>query len=78
MSICSSKAKYLILDGIGTGSDCLKSKSSYENTIPSCMLSLSEVISLQLAGNGLQGSLPDIPASSSLRQLSLARNQLTG
>ena len=77
-SICSSNVQYLILDGIGASSNCQKMKNALAGTIPSCMLSSTNMTTLQLSGNGLYGSIPDMGLGSLLQQLNFASNLLTG
>jgi Leucine-rich repeat (LRR) protein len=89
-NICdASGLQSVILDSLSTGckwdlgifgrfikglfpSDILK------GTIPSCLLQLQNLTALQLSGNGLKGSIPDVNLSASLTNLQLALNALTG
>lgn len=77
-SICRSNATYIILNGIGTGLHCKQRRVCFHGKLPSCTLSLPSIDTLQLAGNGFTGLLPDLPLSSTLKSLNLARNRLKG
>ena len=81
LSLCNSNISNVYLDGIGVGSGCNKDdddKSQFHGTIPSCVFSLSSLSVLHLMGNGLTGTLSDLPANSNLTVLNLANNQLSG
>jgi Leucine-rich repeat (LRR) protein len=47
-------------------------------SIPNCLWSMSKLTSLHMAGNGLGGSLGEIPSDSALTDLILSHNQLEG
>jgi hypothetical protein len=77
-SICTSpQLTRLILDGIQT--NCKHATSySRHGSIPSCIFSMPHLQTLQLVGNGLTGTIPDIPSNSAIQNITLARNRLSG
>jgi hypothetical protein len=76
------------LDGLTAARDCKLSFSvpltgvslsqTLDGTIPDCLWSQTTMKVLNLAGNGLRGQIKDIPPESSLINLTLAHNYLTG
>jgi Leucine-rich repeat (LRR) protein len=85
----SSLLVTLALDGLSSASSCRDrllpglSKSyvihdSKVGTIPPCLFRMPILTTLHLSGNGLTGSIPDVPSESYLLDLSLSHNQLTG
>jgi len=79
MSVCNCSITNLILDGIGLGSRCnKKSKLTFYGTIPSCLFSLESLEVLHLAGNGLEGTVGELSENSSISELDLSHNRLTG
>jgi Leucine-rich repeat (LRR) protein len=89
-NICdASGVQSVILDSLSTG--CKKDLGIFgrfikglfpsdilKGTIPSCLLQLQSLTALQLSGNGLKGSIPNVNLSASLTNLQLALNALTG
>ena len=78
MSVCDSNIKTLILDGIGIGHQCKKSKLRFYGTIPPCIFSMPSLNVLHLAGNGLTGQIGELSGNCNLSELNLSNNQLTG
>jgi Leucine-rich repeat (LRR) protein len=85
----SSLLVTLALDGLSSASSCRDrllpglSKSyvihdSKVGTIPPCLFRMPILTTLHLSGNGLTGSIPDVPSESYLLDLSLSHNQLIG
>jgi Leucine-rich repeat (LRR) protein len=85
-AICSSiSLNALVLDGLHSASSCRNSVSLYREgfklgPLPQCMLSMLNLNTLHLSGNGLTGSLraDTFNISAALRDLSLSHNLLTG
>jgi hypothetical protein len=76
--ICASpNLTNLILDGIQTNCKHASSHSSH-GSIPSCIFSTPQLQTLHLVGNGLTGTIPDIPSNSTIQNINLARNRLSG
>jgi hypothetical protein len=92
--ICSSNQtlQVLALDGLSTAENCrnrifpdISASQAYflqhhlTGSIPDCLFTeMKALMTLHLSGNGLTGSIPDVSTISSLQDLSLAYNQLTG
>ena len=74
-SICMSSLRSLFLDGIGFKS--LIGPGGFQGSIPSCIFS-SNLSTLHLVGNGLTGPLPEVPESSPISNLNVARNRIGG
>ena len=74
-SVCTSNLTSLFLDGIGISSTTRG--PGFYGSIPSCIFS-SNISRLHLAGNALTGPLPEVPESSPISSLTVARNRLTG
>jgi Leucine-rich repeat (LRR) protein len=49
-----------------------------EGSIPQCLFQLQNLSTLQLSGNGLRGSIPNVDPVAGLKNLQLALNALTG
>jgi Leucine-rich repeat (LRR) protein len=84
-AICNSVSlSALVLDGLHSAKACKRSASTTHTafklgTLPSCLLSMSNLATLHLSGSGLTGSLPaEANISSVLTDLSLSHNLLTG
>ncbi len=92
-SICDAvNLETLLLDRLGSGSSCVIPIPKQlqlivhgifplhflQGTIPDCMWSMSSLITLRLSGNGLHGTIGNIPANSNLSYLSLSSNFLSG
>lgn len=89
-AICSaSNVRSLIMDLLTSGEGCGKIvlaefKGTFathlmEGTVPSCVWSLSELRTLHLSGNGLQGTIGEIDTTAlKLADLDLSNNYLTG
>jgi Leucine-rich repeat (LRR) protein len=89
-SICVARGlSTLILDGLKSAPACRQNlflaTHSYQvvgndhGTIPSCLFHMPRLATLHLSGNGLTGTLPELPAASvHLVDLSLSHNALTG
>ena len=82
ISICSATANNswdLILNGAFNELQCSSSnRHMFSCSLPSCIFASPNLVTLHLAGNTLFGQLPDIPMNSSIQDLNLASNQLTG
>jgi hypothetical protein len=93
LQICDAKSlSVLALDGITTAENCrvnlfplFKNKISTYVTkhlinggVPSCLFSMPSLETLHLSGNGLTGSLPAGPITSSLMDITLSHNTLSG
>lgn len=92
--ICQvSSLTVLSLDGLTTAENCrnyifpltsstvntFTSKRFFQQTIPSCLFHMPNLISLHMSGNGLTGTLPtNVSLSETLTDLSLSHNSLTG
>jgi Leucine-rich repeat (LRR) protein len=78
----------LSMDGVGAADDCPNSwqipltgvslGQTLDGSIPECVWSLSRMKMLNLAGNGLRGSISEESSLSSLSSLTLSHNYLTG
>jgi Leucine-rich repeat (LRR) protein len=80
-AICSgTHLTALVLDGLHSASSCKRSRSRFTlGSLPSCVLSLPNLVTLHLSGSGLTGSLSaDDGISAALTDLSLSHNLLTG
>jgi Leucine-rich repeat (LRR) protein len=91
-AVCAMPAiSSLSLNGLSSGVSCqiplIKILHTYSTTnymsgtIPSCLFSLTTLRSLEVAGNGLRGSLPgsaDYSLPSELLNISASNNRLTG
>jgi Leucine-rich repeat (LRR) protein len=84
-AICNSTSlRALALDGLHSASSCkLRASVSHKpfnvGTLPLCMLTLPNLTTLHLSGNGLTGTIPDgANVSAILTDLSLSHNLLTG
>ena len=90
-AICNNSAMIsFVVDGISSASSCrnklfVGSLSAYTlehdigGSLPACLFQLPNIVTLHLSGIGLTGSiLRDIGLSSTLRDLSLSHNALTG
>jgi Leucine-rich repeat (LRR) protein len=55
-------------------------RSSMHGTLPSCLINLPKLVTLQLTGNGVTGAISDLlyPSSSNLTTLDFSYNQLNG
>ena len=81
ISICSSTSNNswsLIVNGAFNELQCSSSSHKFSGSLPSCIFASPNLATLHLVGNGLTGQLPDVPINSSIRDLNLANNQLTG
>ena len=76
--ICNSDVSSLIVDGAGIGASCGNNDKAFYGSIPSCLLAMSNLTTLHLAGNGFTGTVPSIVPNSKLSVLSLTSNRLTG
>jgi hypothetical protein len=91
--ICDAESlQVLILDGLSSGSGCgvyipavldPLIKGTFFNgyvsgSIPPCIFQLKNLTALHLSGNGLTGTISDIPVDSSLADLAISSNYLTG
>ncbi len=89
-SICSNRfLQTLALDGLHSADSCreriLPGILTYvlddviSGTIPTCLFQMEQLQTLHLSGNGIRGSFDNnIPISSSLTDLSLSHNTLSG
>ena len=80
-SICSATSMNswsLILNGAFDEQQCSRSGNKFRSSLPSCIFASPNLTTLHLAGNKLLGRLPNIPMSSSIQDLNLASNLLTG
>jgi len=66
------------LNGAFNELQCSSSSHKFSGSLPSCIFASPNLTTLHLVGNGLTGQLPDVPVNSSIRDLNLANNQLTG
>jgi Leucine-rich repeat (LRR) protein len=90
LEVCNSSLLVtLALDGLSSASSCRDTllpglsksyiiRDSRVGTIPPCLFRMPILTTLHLSGNGLTGSIPDVPSESFLLDLSLSHNQLTG
>jgi Leucine-rich repeat (LRR) protein len=90
LEVCdSSLLVTLALDGLSSASSCRDTllsglsktyiiRDSRVGTIPPCLFRMPILTTLHLSGNGLTGSIPDVPSESYLLDLSLSHNELTG
>lgn len=88
-TICEMKAiSSLNLNGLAAGDACeiplIQVLRTYTtkfmaSTVPTCLFSLSTLHSLDISGNGLRGSLPDVEyLPSTLVNISASHNRITG
>jgi hypothetical protein len=88
-SICTAhELAVLSLDGLGAGHGCsfkdsilinqLAYRNSISGDIPSCLWTMTNLTILSLAGNALTGTLHSLPPLSSLINLTLSHNHLSG
>ena len=78
--ICTSTSlQTLVLNGMGSSSNCAPSLLSASNAgaLPSCIFSITALEKLYLAGNGLVGDLSEFQLPK-IDELSLESNKLTG
>lgn len=84
----------LAIDGIGSNKNCPRNKAFNEHrpatikglyqiqrfysTLSSCLLTMPNLNTLHLSGNGLFGPIPEVVLGSNLTDLSLSNNGLTG
>jgi Leucine-rich repeat (LRR) protein len=87
--ICDAKSiTTLVLDSVTSAPSCDLQYSHFADTllayhllsgtIPDCVWSLGRMHTLHLSGNGLIGTLPELPADSILTDVSLANNKIRG
>jgi Leucine-rich repeat (LRR) protein len=84
-AICNSTClRALVLDGLHSASSCKHSvfrshKAIKLGSLPSCLLSMTNLATLHLSGSGLTGTFPtDANISAVLTDLSLSHNLLSG
>jgi hypothetical protein len=86
-SICSSTSlRSIALNGLSAGTSCPSSGSLFggvlfsgmRGSIPSCVFRLPVLQSLYLSGNGFSGSLVSLSMNSTLRNIVVSSNRLTG
>jgi Leucine-rich repeat (LRR) protein len=84
--ICLNRNLQVIsFDGLGASHLCprsdflsLQRDRLLDGSIPICLWSLLNLSSISLSGNGLTGTLGDIPSRSKLQNVTLSHNQLSG
>lgn len=92
-SICNAvNLSTAVLDNLSSGSFCSQHaqyafkkilhgsfpEQLIEGSIPSCVWSMPKLQNLHASGNGLRGTLGDIPATSTLRVLDVSSNYIVG
>lgn len=88
-AICSATGVGVIsMDGLGSSLDCqnvikvpftsVSLVQTIEGSIPDCVWMLDNLTMLNLAGNGLTGTIGSISSMKSLQRLTLAHNYLSG
>jgi Leucine-rich repeat (LRR) protein len=87
--ICEAKAlTTVVLDALTSAPQCDLERSGFSTTllakrllagsIPDCLWSLKLLHTLHLSGNGLVGTLPELPEDSILTDISMANNKISG
>jgi Leucine-rich repeat (LRR) protein len=93
VTLCSPQSlTAMIMNGLSSGESCrvkfskslsrifqgILSTQSFSASLPSCIFDLVHLETLQLAGNGMVGSLPNLPVPVNLTNIVLSSNRLVG